>query len=165
MILTRGGLDSKTQLPAGARISVHLTETATVATTGVPVIGIVTHDFVHEDSVAIPQGSKMFGQVTFNNDSDRAQIEWKSVQLPDGRERSLSAIGVSGDGQVGGMGLDSVIAMTGHKDLKLADHYSKIDGEVQKETSLKIVEHLKGLGMLEQRQIEAENVIQLRKVK
>jgi integrase len=67
--------------------------------------------------------------------------------------------------RVGGMGLDSVIAMTGHKDLKLADHYSKIDGEVQKETSLKIVEHLKGLGMLEQQQIEAENVIQLRRVK
>lgn len=46
--------------------------------------------------------------------------------------------------RVGGMGLDSVIAMTGHIDLKLADHCSKIDGEVQKETSLKIFEHLKG---------------------
>lgn len=67
--------------------------------------------------------------------------------------------------RVGGMGLDSVIAMTGHKDLKLADHYSKIDGEVQKETSLKIVEHIKGLGLIEQQQIEAENVIPLRKVK
>lgn len=44
--------------------------------------------------------------------------------------------------KVGGMGLDSVIAMTGHKDLKLADHYSKIDGEVQRETSKKIVEHI-----------------------
>lgn len=46
------------------------------------------------------------------------------------------------------MGLDSVIAMTGHKDLKLADHYSKIDGEVQKETSLKIVEHIKSLACM-----------------
>jgi type IV secretory pathway VirB10-like protein len=101
MILTRGGLDSKTQLPAGSRIAVHLIETATVATTGMPVIGIVTHDFVHEDAVAVPQGSKLFGQVTFQGDTDRAQIEWKSVQLPDGRERPLSAIGVSADGQVG----------------------------------------------------------------
>ena len=40
--------------------------------------------------------------------------------------------------KVAGMGLDSVIAMTGNKDLKLASHYSMIDGEVQKETSLKI---------------------------
>lgn len=67
--------------------------------------------------------------------------------------------------RVGGMGLDSVIAMTGHKDLKLADHYSKIDGEVQKETSLKIVEHIKSLGLYEQEQVEAENVYPIRRVK
>lgn len=101
MILTRGGLDSKTQLPSGSRISVHLTETATVATTAMPVIGIVTHDFVQEDTVAIPAGSKLFGQVSFNGDADRAQVDWRSVQLPDGRERQLTAIGVGQDGQVG----------------------------------------------------------------
>ena len=67
--------------------------------------------------------------------------------------------------RVGGMGLDSVIAMTGHKDLKLADHYSKIDGEVQKETSLKIVEHIKSLGLHDEPLPSAVNVIPLRKVK
>lgn len=67
--------------------------------------------------------------------------------------------------KVGGMGLDSVMAMTGHKDLKLADHYSKIDGEVQKDTSLKIVEHIKQLGLNDERHIEAENVIPLRRAK
>lgn len=49
--------------------------------------------------------------------------------------------------RVGGMGLDSVIAMTGHKDLKLADHYSKIDTEVQKQTSLKFLEHIQNLDL------------------
>lgn len=49
--------------------------------------------------------------------------------------------------KVGGSGLDSVVAMTGHKDLKLADHYSKIDGEVQKDTSLKILEHIESLNL------------------
>ena len=67
--------------------------------------------------------------------------------------------------RVGGMGLDSVIAMTGHKDLKLADHYSKLDGEVQKETSLKIVEHIRGLGLHDETRIEAENVIPLKRLK
>lgn len=43
---------------------------------------------------------------------------------------------------VGG-GLDAVIAMTGHKDYKLADHYSKLDSEYQKEISEKIMEHIK----------------------
>ncbi len=44
--------------------------------------------------------------------------------------------------KVGG-GLDAVVAMTGHKDFKLADHYSKLDTEFQKETSIKIMEHIK----------------------
>lgn len=43
--------------------------------------------------------------------------------------------------KVGG-GLDAVIAMTGHKDLKLADHYSKLDTEFQKEVSEKIMDHI-----------------------
>ncbi len=67
--------------------------------------------------------------------------------------------------KVGGMGLDSVIAMTGHKDLKLADHYSKIDGEVQKDTSLKILEHINQLGIAEQAQQKSSNVTYLRRVK
>ena len=67
--------------------------------------------------------------------------------------------------EVGGMGLDSVVAMTGHKDLKIADHYSKIDGEVQKETSLRILEHIQ---KLQNRQIQSEmpeNVTYVRRIK
>lgn len=43
---------------------------------------------------------------------------------------------------VGG-GLDAVLSMTGHKDHKLANHYSKLDKEFQKETSLKIMEEIR----------------------
>jgi integrase len=60
--------------------------------------------------------------------------------------------------RVGGMGLDSVIAMTGHKDLKLADHYSKIDGEVQKETSLRILDHIQKLGVADVEREKQGNV-------
>lgn len=78
--------------------------------------------------------------------------------------------------KVGGMGLDSVIAMTGHKDLKLAAHYSKIDGEVQKDTSLKILDHIQRLGFAEEVKLKqeiaetpilnlGENVVQFRRVK
>ncbi len=63
------------------------------------------------------------------------------------------------------MGLDSVIAMTGHKDLKLADHYSKIDGEVQKTTSLKILDHINQLGLQETKQDLPANVHPLRPLK
>jgi len=44
--------------------------------------------------------------------------------------------------QVGG-GPDAVIAMTGHKDLKLADHYSKCNEDDQREFSQKIMQHIK----------------------
>lgn len=101
MILARGNLDSKTQLPPGSRLSVRLYEKAIVANQGMPVIGLVTRDFIHEDSVAVPQGSKLFGDVSFDDGGDRAKVDWKSVQFPDGRERQLSAIGVATDGQVG----------------------------------------------------------------
>ncbi len=78
--------------------------------------------------------------------------------------------------KVGGMGLDSVVAMTGHKDLKLAAHYSKIDGEVQKDTSLKILDHKQQLGYAEVAKVKqeiaqtpepnlGENVYQFRRVK
>jgi integrase len=62
--------------------------------------------------------------------------------------------------QVGG-GLDAVIAMTGHKDYKLADHYSKLDLEFQKEISEKIMNKVR-----KERAPQADNVINLlRKVK
>ncbi|PIP93395.1 MAG: hypothetical protein COW00_09925 [Bdellovibrio sp. CG12_big_fil_rev_8_21_14_0_65_39_13] len=44
--------------------------------------------------------------------------------------------------KVGG-GLDAVIAMTGHKDFKLADHYSKLDEELNQEVSLKVTEEIR----------------------
>lgn len=44
--------------------------------------------------------------------------------------------------KVGG-GLDAVIAMTGHKDLKLADHYSSCNEDDQKDFSKKIMGHIK----------------------
>lgn len=104
MILARGGLDSKTQLPPGSRLSVRLYERAVVANQGMPVIGVVTKDFIHEDVVAIPEGSKLFGDVSYDDGGDRAKVDWRSIQFPDGRERQFTAIGVGFDGQVGVVG-------------------------------------------------------------
>lgn len=101
MIISRGGYDAKNQLPPGTRLAVKLLQKAVVANQGMPVIGIVSKDIVHEDYVAVPQGAKIFGEMSFDDSSDRAQVSWKTLQFPDGRERQLSGIGVSMDGQVG----------------------------------------------------------------
>ena len=58
--------------------------------------------------------------------------------------------------KVGG-GLDAVIAMTGHKDLKLADHYSKLDSEYKKEVSEKIMEYIN----LQEDTNEERNILKL----
>jgi hypothetical protein len=101
MILKRGGFNSKTEIPAGSRIAVRLAETAIVETTTMPVIGIVTQDFVKEGLPAVPAGSKLFGLASLNGDTGRAQVDWRSVQLPNGRERPLTAISIGQDGQLG----------------------------------------------------------------
>jgi type IV secretory pathway VirB10-like protein len=101
MILNREGVDARTQLSAGTRVSVRLSNKVTIANQGMPVVGIVSHDVASESGTAIPSGSKVLGDASFDSDSERATINWRSIILPDGRERPFSAVGVGRDGQVG----------------------------------------------------------------
>lgn len=67
--------------------------------------------------------------------------------------------------QVGG-GLDAVLAVTGHKDLKLADHYSKSTQEDQKYFSEKIMDHIRASMFQDNTfQASAGNVISLESFK
>ena len=63
--------------------------------------------------------------------------------------------------KVGG-GLDAVIAMTGHKDIKLADHYSKCNEDDQREFSEKIMGHIRERrGQLKEEKADFANVVSL----
>ena len=65
--------------------------------------------------------------------------------------------------KIGG-GLDAVIAMTGHKDLKLADHYSKSNEDDQRHFSEKIMKHIREKEIYtrtENESLEKSNVISL----
>jgi len=101
MILSRGGSDSRDQLSAGTRIAIQLTNKVTIANQGMPIVGLVMDDVASESGTAIPSGSKVLGDASFDSDSERATVVWRSIITPDGRERSFSAIGVGRDGQVG----------------------------------------------------------------
>jgi type IV secretory pathway VirB10-like protein len=101
MIIARGGNDGRTSLPPGSRIEIRLIEKITASAQPVPVIGIVERDVTQEDSLAIPQGAKIFGEASFDDNTERAQVSWKTIRLPDGRERPLSGIAISQDGQAG----------------------------------------------------------------
>ncbi len=101
MIIRRSGEDASTHLPPGTRIQVRLYERVVVSDQAMPVIGVVEDDFIQGNSVAVPRGSKLFGNASFWGISDRAQINWATIRFPDGRERPLSALSVDSDGQMG----------------------------------------------------------------
>jgi type IV secretory pathway VirB10-like protein len=101
MILNRNGNDSKIQLSAGTRISMRLTEKIVVSTQALPLIGVVTKDVSHGDDLAIPQGSKILGSISFDDSTERASINLTNIIFPDGRERQLSAIAIGADEQIG----------------------------------------------------------------
>lgn len=101
MVLSREGTDSHTQLHPGTRIKVRLTERVVVSTQAMPVIGIVVSDYEQDGAVAIPKGSKIFGEVSYDPDSKRGQLSWRSIQLSNGRVRQFEALSTSTDGQAG----------------------------------------------------------------
>ena len=101
MILSRGGNDSKTQLSPGTRFLVRLSEKTIVSNQAMPILGMVSKDVMQENDVAIPQGATLVGDISFDEASEKAQVSWRSIIMPDGRERPLSGIGLGRDGQVG----------------------------------------------------------------
>jgi type IV secretory pathway VirB10-like protein len=101
MILARSGTDSKSQLSAGTRIFIRLTDKIIVTNQAMPMVGIITKDVTSENELAIPQGSKILGSVSFDDSIERASINLTNVIFPDGRERQISAIAIGADEQIG----------------------------------------------------------------
>lgn len=101
MILGRSGTDSRTQLMSGTKVTIRLSGKTTIANGSMPVVGIITNDVSADSGVAIPSGSKALGDASFDSDNERASITWRSIILPDGRERPFSAVSMGRDGEVG----------------------------------------------------------------
>jgi type IV secretory pathway VirB10-like protein len=101
MILARSGSDIKNQLSAGTRIFIKLIDKIIVSTQALPLVGIITRDVTHDDELAIPQGSKVLGSVSFDDSSERANINLTNIIFPDGRERQISAVAIGADEQLG----------------------------------------------------------------
>lgn len=112
MILSRSGSDSRTQLSSGTKVMIRLSGKTTIANGAMPVVGIVSSDVASDSGTAIPSGSKVLGDASFDADNEQASITWRSIILADGRERPFSAISQGRDGQ---MGIDGNIHSDGVK--------------------------------------------------
>lgn len=101
MIIPRSGSDTRNALTAGTRIRITLVQSLTISTQTIPVTGLVSSDVVSDNSLAIPEGSKAIGDASFDDSNGRANLVWKVLILPDGRERRFAAVSVGSDNQVG----------------------------------------------------------------
>ena len=101
MILSRGAGDTKNSLTPGSRVVIALSQSLTLSNQTVAVTGLVSRDVLAENSLAIPEGSKVIGDATFDDSNGRANLVWKSIILADGRERPFSAVSIGNDNQVG----------------------------------------------------------------
>jgi hypothetical protein len=101
MILSREGGDARSQLPAGLRVAVRLREALRVSSQSMPIIGQVARDCLYEGSAVIPQGAKVYGEASLDEESDRVSVKWQTIEFSDGRRRVFTAMGVSPDGQPG----------------------------------------------------------------
>lgn len=101
MILARNGFDNRTQLSPGTRISIRITQGISVSEESVPIIGTVLKDVDAETGNAIPSGSKVLGDVSFESSSEKVSLTLRAIILPDGRERAFSATALSSDGHSG----------------------------------------------------------------
>lgn len=101
MILSRTGTDSRTQLSNGTKVVIRLNGKTTISNGPMPVVGIVSSDVASENGTAIPSGSKVLGEASFDSENERASIAWRSIIMADGRERPFSAISLGRDGENG----------------------------------------------------------------
>lgn len=76
------------------------------------------------------------------------------------------SIGMAKLARQAGGGLDAVLAMTGHKDLKLADHYSKCTEDDQRNVSELIMNHIrKELNNGADHRTDLSNILKFNKLK
>lgn len=100
MILARQG-DTSNQLPPGTKFVVALADNATITSQSQPVIGLVNQDVVTDYGVAIPKGTKIFGEASFDKDAKRANVQWRTLILDGGVSKSISGIALGSDNQPG----------------------------------------------------------------
>ena len=133
MVIAREGLDSANHIQPGARIKMRLLERVVVGGQSVPVVAIVTEDFMAESGVAIPKRSRAYGEVSFDQDAGRGAIAWRSIQLPGGRTRAFEALATALDGQTGLSGIvhsDALKNAVGHTMTRFVGAYA--EGSMEK---------------------------------
>lgn len=101
MLITQPNGNAKTELRAGARIAARLSDKTIISQDSVPVLAVVEFDATSDSGLRLPQGSKLYGEASFEKGSERARIHFTQVSLPSGEIRPISGAAIGRDGQTG----------------------------------------------------------------
>lgn len=104
MIIGSKGGNAKTELRAGIRLPLRVLDKVVVSQDSVPILAELILDSQSESGLKLPAGTRFYGEASFQKGSDRAQIRFSQISLPNGQIRKLSAMALGKDGQPGVVG-------------------------------------------------------------
>lgn len=96
--------NAKTHLRAGQRLALRLLDNVIVSQESVPVLAELILDSVTDSGLRLPAGTRFYGEASFQKGSDRAQIRFSQISMPNGKIRKIAANALSKDGQSGVIG-------------------------------------------------------------
>jgi len=101
MILGPKGKNAKTQVRAGQRLPLRISDKFIVSDSPVPILADLLFAVQTELGLNLPAGTRFYGQATFQKGQDRAQIRFTQISLPSGELRPVSGLALGKDGQPG----------------------------------------------------------------
>jgi hypothetical protein len=102
-VIRRGenGTDPTGRLPMGYGIPVRLVNAILSTNNQSPVVAEVTTEIAKDGSDSIPAGTHAIGHASFDDKSNRVQIQFTTFVYPEGDEHSLQGMAVMPDGSAG----------------------------------------------------------------
>jgi type IV secretory pathway VirB10-like protein len=91
----------KLGLASGTKIPAFLGERVFSFNVDAPVLAVISKDFMADDKVVIPKGSKFLGEANVLKSLDRINVRFHLLVLPDGHEIRVNALALSEDGAAG----------------------------------------------------------------
>ena len=98
-VISNGGND----IPPGTLLKVRLVNKLISSSKNQPVIALLTKDYYHLGTLAIPRGTKLLGQSQHDEASRRIQVAFNTMVFPDQKTGSFSgiALDLDDDGSAG----------------------------------------------------------------
>lgn len=93
--------NARNQFRPGIKVPLRIVDKFIVSQDAVPILAESILDSATDSGIRIPAGTRFYGEASFQRGSDRAQIIFKQISLPNGEIKSISATGLDKDGQSG----------------------------------------------------------------